>query len=118
MGPLYPAPRDDMHYMSKFQNTAQRRITSSVSGEVSCVVVPQGLFSPANAASGFGHYPFFVMNNVTPLIPYDGATNIYSPFESLDTTTSVKAPDICNLRFLNTMNSLVSAGKLTVSVFY
>lgn len=107
-----------MHYMSKFQNTTQRRVVTSVAGDVTCLIVPQGQFSPATVAAGNGHYPFYLMNNVTPLIPFDGATSIFSPFENLDTTTSLKAPDITNVRFINTMNSLTSAGKLTVSIFY
>lgn len=118
-GPLSPSPREDMHYMAKFMNTMQVNLNSSPNGTLSVVVNPQSMFSPEDATSGIGFYPYVIVNSVNPLTPFVNNQSVKGgPFSSQDSLTSLKAPDVCNLRFINTMNSLVSSGKLTVSVFY
>lgn len=118
MGPLAPAPRNDMHYMCKFMSTMQYTLTSSAAGTLSVVVVPQSMFSPSAIVLGQSFYPFCVTNNVTPLTPYVNGTAQSAPFTAQDPLTTTKAPDIVNMRFLNTMNALTTAGKLIVSIFY
>jgi len=75
------------------------------------------MFNP-NPPSGvtLSYYPWVTINSTTPLTPF--ANNLYpvAPFGS--TATTIKAPDLTNVRFLNTMNDLQSSGKLITSVFY
>lgn len=102
--------------MTKFQNIYQAALLSGASGNLSVVIVPQAVFAAVPTGTTFTTYPWVSINNVNPLTPYTNTLLVNGPFA---TTQSVyMAPDITNVRFLNTMNDLTSAGKLTVSVFY
>lgn len=103
--------------MAKFMNTSQYSITSSPTGTASIVISPQSIFSPI-PVNGGGAYPHVCINNVNPLTPWLNGNYSPGPFWTQDPTTSLKAPDLCNVRFINTMNSLTSSGKLILSVFY
>lgn len=79
------------------------------------------MFSSYNGVlpSTIGFYPYLTVNNVNPLTPYLNSANLNNnsgPFSSVAVT--VRDADVCNVRFLNTMNDLTSAGKLISSVFY
>jgi len=99
-------------------NTTQYTLTSSPAGTASIVVCPQSLFSPAPVSNLITFYPYVNINNVNPLTPLANAITFPGPFASQESTTSLKAPDICNVRFINTMNALTSSGKAIISVFY
>lgn len=107
-----------MHYMAKFMNTTQYTVTSSPAGTASIVVCPQSLFSPVPVGNPLAYYPYVNINNVNPSTPYANSIMSPGPFASQDSTTSLKAPDLCNVRFINTMNALTSSGKAIISVFY
>lgn len=104
--------------MAKFQSTQEVTLTSSTTGVVSVVVVPQAMYSSNGNVSGQDHYPYICTNNINPLRPYHNSGTTAGPFLSQDALISLRAPDICNLRFINTMNSLTSSGKLISSIFY
>lgn len=73
----------------------------------------------ANLGASLTYYPFLTANNVNPTTPFLNSQNLNSnngPFKF--TSVTVRSPDICNVRFLNTMNDLTSSGKLISSVFY
>lgn len=40
------------------------------------------------------------------------------PFQTNGGFISTNDTDVCNIRFLNTMNSLTSAGRMTSSIYY
>lgn len=115
---LAPSPRDDIHYMTQFTSTSQLTLTSSSSGTLSVVIVPQSVFQPSYTYSTtMANYPFVTPNSVNPLTPFTNAANVlWGPFAA--TTTTTQDVDICNVRFLNTMNDLTSSGKMISSVYY
>lgn len=103
--------------MTQFSNVYQVALLSSVAGATSVVIVPQGMFNPATPSGAtYQFYPWVNINSTTPLSPFTNNLMITAPFAT--TSTTIKAPDITNVRFLNTMNDLQSSGKLIVSVFY
>lgn len=80
--------------------------------------MPQGMYSPNANVTGQNHYPYICTNNINPMRPYYNSGTTAGPFQSQDALISLRAPDVCNLRFINTMNSLTSSGKLISSIFY
>lgn len=76
------------------------------------------MYSPSGSTTGQGYFPYITTNNVNPLRPFFNSTTIAGPFQSQDNLTSLKAPDVCNVRFINTMNSLTSSGKVISSIYY
>jgi len=115
---MAPAPRLDMHYMTKFQNVTQEQLVSSASGSCTVVICPQSMFNsiPSNVGSVINYYPWLSVNNVTPLIPFQSDRRVGGPFSA--TSVVLRAPDVTNVRFVNTMNDLQSSGKLVSSIFY
>lgn len=103
--------------MTQFSNVYQVALLSSVAGAASVVIVPQAMFNPAiPVGPTYQFYPWVNLNSTTPLTPFTNNLMVAAPFAT--TNTTIKAPDITNVRFLNTMNDLQSSGKLIVSVFY
>lgn len=45
-------------------------------------------------------------------------TLLNGPFQTNAAFISTNDTDVCNVRFLNTMNSLTSAGRVTSSIYY
>lgn len=116
---MSPAPRDQMHYMAKFSNTSQYSLTSSSSGTCVVVIVPQACFvSNPTSASPLQYYNFLTINNVNPTTPMINASLFAGPFASVSSQVGIMAPDVCNVRFINTMSALTSAGKVISSVYY